>query len=252
MSHTRMYVNGFSALHKSGIFTAEGLRAWGGDQNGPADVKRDQVLSSPFPSFGKLNIPDKLAFSSGASALSKVSEPGGDKTGICMCIPQGSLSTDLFFMDSVNKGFPSPAYFSATLPSSTIADLAIYFKLKGPDRIICGGDAPALSALDTAAYWLTKRKADKILWISVWEKSPINESSESDCAASMFLSLEPGQDTISEIILDLEPSGPAPDQAILNEQDLFMEVIGALMNKEQKIIYISESGFRGYISLQHK
>jgi hypothetical protein len=253
MSSIKLYISGFSALHRDGIYTPDGITPWERDQKGPLDVRRNQVLPSPYPSFGKLNIPDRLAFSAAASALSRTNQTVGEKTGICMCIPQGSLSTDLLYMDSVLNGFPSPAFFSATLPSSTIADIAIFFKLKGPDRIFCGGDLPGFSALDTAAYWLKSRKAERVLWVAVWESSgDFTETPEkkTDCAIAILLSNTPESGCLAEMEFRPALLLTSKDQEC-NEQEIFMGVINSLMKKREEIISVPGRGFRGYISLRY-
>ncbi len=70
-------------------------------------------------------------------------------------------------MESMLSGFPSPAIFSATLPSSAIADIAIYFGLKGPNRVIAGNAASGLTAFDLAVSLIETGKAACVLSLSV-------------------------------------------------------------------------------------
>jgi hypothetical protein len=70
-------------------------------------------------------------------------------------------------METVAAGFPGPAVFSATLPSSAIADVAIYFGIKGPNRVCAGNAASGLTAFELAALLLQSGKADAALVLSV-------------------------------------------------------------------------------------
>ena len=258
MNSTTIYIESFSALHADGFFSPAGRQNWENDQMGPRDIRRPQVLSSIFPLFGKLNVPDKLAFSTAALALSGVSDPGGEQTGISIGIPYGSLSTDLKYAESVKGGFPSPAYFSATLPSSPISDIAIYYGIKGPNRIYAGGDCPGLSALNTASILLSGGKATRMLSLSVWE-SELTENnylkkkpSTPDCAAALFCTSAADEKTIAEMELYL---GSGNKQSIKNsfiEQEIFMEIVNALIKKETVRISVSQNGFEGYISLRYR
>jgi hypothetical protein len=162
-----LYCESFSALLPEGIITPGGLRPWTGGQDGPADVAREQVLDKPYPSFGKLSLPDRLAFSAASLALSAC--PVGDKesAGIFLGLPAGSISTDLRYMESVLAGFPGPALFSATLPSSAIADVAIFFGLKGENRVIAGGPESGLVAFDCACAMLAAGTTGRAIVLSV-------------------------------------------------------------------------------------
>lgn len=256
MNSTTIYIESFSALHTDGFFSPAGRQNWEDDQRGPLDIRRPQVLSSIFPLFGKLNVPDKLAFSAAALALSGVDSPGGEQTGISIGVPYGSLSTDLKYAESVKSGFPSPAYFSATLPSSTISDIAIYYGIKGPNRIYAGGDCPGLSALDTASILLSGGKAARMLSLTVWESQLAENNylkkkpSTPDCAAALFCTSVAGEGTIAEMELYL---GSGNEQGIKNgfiEQEIFMGIVKALIKKEGLRISVSGNGFEGYISLR--
>jgi hypothetical protein len=163
-----IYLESFSALLPEGIITPGGVRLWDeAGQSGPADVTRGQVLDKPYLAFGKLSLPDRLAFSVSSLVLSSYPVADKDSAGICLGLPAGSLSTDLRYMESVCAGFPSPAVFSATLPSSAIADIAIFFGLKGGNRVIAGDAGSGLVALDCACTMLAAGKASTVIVVSV-------------------------------------------------------------------------------------
>ncbi len=162
-----IFIDSFGALLPEGIVGPSQTRSWDEGQSGPRDVRRDQVLSEPYVNFGKLMLPDKLAFCAAAVALAGYEPADKERTAITLGIPAGSLSTDVRYLDSVSAGFPSPAVFSATLPSSAITDIAIFFGLKGPNRVIAGSAASELSALECAVSLLASGKATSVVSLSV-------------------------------------------------------------------------------------
>jgi hypothetical protein len=192
-----LYINGCGAVTSQGIYSASSHKFWDSTQASIDLIRRDQVLSTPLPLFGKLCFPDKLAFSAASLALEGITELPQDRSGISIAIPYGSLTTDMFFMESALGPLPSPAWFSATLPSSTIADIAIYYKFKGPDRVFCGGNSPVFDALSAASDLLSLGKASVVLFCAVWAIDPSNRAKLNtstlidDAAFALLLSSEP-------------------------------------------------------------
>jgi hypothetical protein len=205
-----IFINGYSLIDNNKYCSLTGTIAWGDDQNGPKDIRRDQVLSVPFLTFGKLQFPEKLAFSAGSLALAN-NEFTQESTGICLGIPNGSLSTDLDYLKSTQDGFPSPAIFSATLPSSPIADLAIFHKIKGPDRVYAGGDCPCLDALDSACYFLSSGKAMSMVFIALWE----------DISTAFALCLSTQYQSKTRLVID---NSPGTKEIKHTEKDLLLEL----------------------------
>jgi hypothetical protein len=174
---TALYCDSFAALLPEGIIAPAGITPWNSVQSGPADVTREQVLDKPYLSFGKLSLPDKLAFSVASLTLAASAPPEKESAGISLGLPAGSLSTDLRYMESVLGGFPSPAVFSATLPSSAIADIAIFFGLKGENRVVCGGAESGCVALELALSMLKGGRASAVIVLSVNAVEPQDFSS---------------------------------------------------------------------------
>ncbi len=159
------HVRSYAAITAEGMCSPRVTAPWREDQNGPADIQRDQVMKEPFTGFGKLRIAEKLAFSAAALTIADC-DGGMQSLGISLGTTCGSISTDLRYQESVTAGFPRPAFFSATLPSSPIAEIAIYFKLTGPNRAFAGENAPA-AALEHAIRALHHTKAPGMLVIAV-------------------------------------------------------------------------------------
>ncbi len=126
--------------------------------NSLADIPRESVYSEPYRHFGKMGDTEKLMFSAVSLALKGISIP--ESTGIVCAVPNGSLTTDCAYMQSVNEQFPSPSLFAATLPSSLIAELAIPFTLRGPNRVLAGNDQ---SAVLLNALFLIERGCDFVV-----------------------------------------------------------------------------------------
>lgn len=239
----RFYVQAFAALHKTGMYSsAKGYIPWKKDQSGnPLDVQRKQVYDKLFTGFGKLNAADKLAFGSASLVLSNFSDFDGEKTGISLGNTFGCLSTDLRYAESVVDGFPSPAYFAATLPSSPIADIAILFKLKGPDRTIVDTVAPGFLALDNAMQILACKKAQSMIALLVNGIEP-NEvdfsfinSAESECNFSYAFLLTTARRNSGlnyEISLEIDTHAHNNSQN-RSEESYFFEMIKAMMQKKK-------------------
>ncbi|MBN1575932.1 MAG: hypothetical protein JW913_05230 [Chitinispirillaceae bacterium] len=261
MNSATVTVRSFSSIDAAGITTAEGFIAWESGQAGPRDIRRPQVLSAPYVAFGKLNLPDKLVFSASSLALRGRAPVDPEKTGIFLGIPHGSLSTDLLYRESLQGGAPSPALFSATLPSSAVTDIAIYHHIKGPDVVFAGGDAPLFAALEYGVMMLQCRRCTEALIVYVDEgtiavrAAPTQEEiAPGPCAYALLLGTCPPPPVpplpLSAIIAlkrietsdNRQPSG--------TERELMARLITALLKKESLRIPVSSDGFRGYISLQ--
>jgi hypothetical protein len=243
MNIRNLAITGFGLLDVSGYHSLNGSFQWESDQKGPADIKRSQVLSKMYLGFGKLNLPDRLAFA--AAALALPAQFDGLSTGITIGIPYGSLSTDLAYMDSVRSGTPSPALFSATLPSSSITDIAIYFGIKGPDRVFTGVDTPVLYALESAGMMIQNGKCDNALVIGVWETDNVSRCS----AAALFLG--DGQRNPGAAQINLSDFDAAMMEMLQfnDEKEIFSMIGKSLLNRNGCRIRGLESGWNGQISL---
>jgi hypothetical protein len=243
MNIRNLAVAGFGLLDVSGHHSFSGSFQWESDQRGPADVKRSQVLSKMYLGFGKLNLPDRLAFA--AAALALPAQIDGCSTGITIGIPKGSLSTDLAYMDSVRSGTPSPALFSATLPSSSITDIAIYFGIKGPDRVFTGVDTPVLYALESAGMMIDNGKCDNVLVIGVWETDNVSQCS----AVALFLGDTKRYPDAAAI--DLSDSDTAMMEMLQfsDEKEIFTMIGKSLLNRNGCRIRGLTSGWNGQILL---
>ncbi len=243
MNIRNLAITGFGLLDGSGYHSLKGSFQWESDQNGPGDIKRSQVLSKMYLGFGKLNLPDRLAFA--AAALALPAQFDGLATGITIGIPYGSLSTDLAYMDSVRSGTPSPALFSATLPSSSITDIAIYFGIKGPDRVFTGVTTPALYALESAGMMIQNRKCNNALVIGVWETDNVSQCS----AAAFFLGDEQRNPDVVRISLSDFDATMMEMLQFNDEKEIFSMIGKSLLNRNQCRIRGIESGWNGQISL---
>jgi hypothetical protein len=162
-----LFLDSFAAVLPEGMWRPGAYAPWNGGQKGPDDISREQILDKPYPGFGKLHLADRLAFAAVAMLFSNYGPSSGDKNGIILATPAGSFSTDMHYLQSLAEAHPSPALFSATLPSSAIADAAIYFGLKGPNRVIAGDETSGLCAFEQALLLLQKNRAESMVVISL-------------------------------------------------------------------------------------
>ena len=89
--------------------------------------------------FGRLDLQSQLSLLAVASLKINLDEFANGRTGIVFAASAGSLSTDVNFWDGRNGvGGPSPTLFAYTLPSAAVGEIAIHFKLTGPDLCFVG------------------------------------------------------------------------------------------------------------------
>jgi hypothetical protein len=222
------------------------------------------VLASPYIAFGKLNLPDKLAFS--ASSLAFCDHPPFDreKTGILLAIPRGSLSTDRLYAESISRGIPSPALFSATLPSSPVADIAIYHRITGPDIVFAGGDAPFLSALEYGMLQLRSKRLIDALVVLIDEgtETPgVTDAATARAAMPSSCALLLGPDTETGIAPASQTAWIAfeyaencfNDRTPPSGKDVRpADLIAALRNRNSLHMPVSAGAFKGYISVNYE
>jgi hypothetical protein len=252
------YIQSYGALTANGIYAyGQPVMPYDPDQHSPLDIKRAQVYDLPHMTFGKLQPSDRLAFSAAALAFKNYSDFASETTGISMGSTFGSLSTDMRYMESVAEGFPRPAYFSATLPSSPVAEVAIMFKLKGLNRVFCGGASCGLQALESAQRSLTLKKATTMLCIVVTALDTkdtslpwVNTSQPITSAAYAFIcsSTLSSQGLNARISLKNEPSANNSMTSIA-EESYFLSIIQALTKNESFSLAIKTADYTGTFSL---
>ena len=132
------------------------------------EIGRQEVYSQPYRGFGKLAPVDKLAFSAASLAL-ETSKKHTTNTAIVLSTTRGSYTRDQEYWHSVQEGFARPALFSATLPSSPIAEIAINFHLTGANRVLSAPSFREYHLLLNALMML--KKESSVLLVSVDEKA---------------------------------------------------------------------------------
>jgi hypothetical protein len=248
-----LFVDGFASLTADGICSRTGLVPWVPGQHGPADVHRSQVLSAPLPSFGKLTLPDKLAFSVVSALVSHSCCTLEESIGVCMENPCGSLSTDLRYAESIVSGSPSPALFSATLPSSAVSEIAIFYKLKGPNRVLAGEDTGGLACLDAAVRLIASGKAQRMLVVLVRAfEATIGFAPCGDAlpaTAQAFALLVSATPSSHSLPLRLDVAQPAEPAQSADGADYLRVVIEHLFAGTGAHVQVAGHGYAGAISL---
>jgi hypothetical protein len=253
-----LYVHAFAVLHRSGINSAgSGHRRWDANQQGPLEVRRSQVFSQPLPTFGKLLPVERLAFGVSALIFADVNWSAGESTGISLGSRFGSYGADMRFMESVVEGTPRPAFFSATLPSAPVAEAAIQFGLKGPNRVVCGGECAGLQALETAMRVIRAGKAAAMLVLEIdgleqmdRQSPPIaTHPSVAACACGVLIATSrPVHAPAWRIALkgDFRQDNRSPAAA----ESYFSEALMGLTGGESVCRPISSPDFQGTISME--
>ncbi|MBD3320856.1 MAG: hypothetical protein GF350_07160 [Chitinivibrionales bacterium] len=251
-----MYINSFGGVHKTGIYSPAGGTGWDPSQSGPDDIRRKQVLDKPYLSFGKLQLAEKLAFAAASLLFKGISEQNHERTGICIGSPYGSFSTDIAYMQSVISGFPSPAMFSATLPSSAVADIAIYYKCMGPNRVVSERGSSGLAALVLAAKALMHNKADSMIVLALNALAPRHReiplldripATENYAFALLCTAQNRSRTPCPKISLDIQYRHDS--QAELSDELYFYTLISLLAADNCGEIDINTHSYTGHISL---
>ncbi len=96
--------------------------------------------------FGRLDLLSQLAVLAVESLGIDFSTMPPDRVGICIAVRAGSLSTDVEYWKGRDAvGGPSPMLFAYTLPSSAIGEIAIRYRITGPNLCFVGNEALALT-----------------------------------------------------------------------------------------------------------
>ena len=101
----------------------------------PADLKAARL----GPRFGRLDQASQLALLAVELLGIDFEKLPRERIGICLAARAGSLSTDVEFWKGRDAvGGPSPTLFAYTLPSAAVGEIAIHFKITGPDLCFVG------------------------------------------------------------------------------------------------------------------
>ncbi len=251
------YLLSFASLDPSGMHTPHGYTPWKTGQHGPEDVERSQVLDRPYPGFGKLSVADRLAFGVASLLLGACGAVNADECGVCLGNATGSLSVDLRYWESVTAGFPSPGLFAATLPSSPVSDIAIFYGMKGPNRIIAGNEASGIHALFEAMTMLDRKKAASMLVVSLYALDPCDRGTRlmplqspagNRARAFLLSSTKRGGDHEPRIVLRRSPAKQG--QSVDPAADPLDGLVGLLMEKKYGRVDFAVEDEYGSLSLE--
>lgn len=104
-------------------------------------VEADLASARLGQRFGRLDLQSRLALLAVASLQINFDDLPRDRVGICLAASAGSLSTDVNYWNGRNGvGGPSPTLFAYTLPSAAVGEVAIHFRLTGPNLCFVGDD----------------------------------------------------------------------------------------------------------------
>jgi 3-oxoacyl-(acyl-carrier-protein) synthase len=89
--------------------------------------------------FGRLDLQSQLSLLAVESLNLDFNGMARERTGICLATSAGSLSTDVnFWQGRDGTGGRSPTLFAYTLPSAAAGEIAIHFKVTGPNLCFVG------------------------------------------------------------------------------------------------------------------
>lgn len=113
--------------------------------------------------FGRLDLQSQLSLLAVAALKIDFTAFASGRIGIIFAASAGSLSTDVNFWEGRHGvGGPSPTLFAYTLPSAAVGEIAIHFKLTGPDLCFVGDGK---NLLPEAADMIQRGEADACVCI---------------------------------------------------------------------------------------
>jgi 3-oxoacyl-(acyl-carrier-protein) synthase len=96
--------------------------------------------------FGRMDLLSQLSLLSVESLGLDFEILDRSRIAVCTSVTAGSLATDIDYWKGRNDvGGPSPTLFAYTLPSSAIGEIAIRYRLTGPNLCFVGSDAMLLA-----------------------------------------------------------------------------------------------------------
>lgn len=116
------------------------------------------------PRFGRLDRLSQLALLAVDSLGVDFDTVPREQVGICLAARTGSLSTDVeYWNDRGAVGGPSPTLFAYTLPSAALGEIAIRYRLTGPNLCFVGEDTGVVAE---AADWIERGEAEACICVS--------------------------------------------------------------------------------------
>jgi 3-oxoacyl-(acyl-carrier-protein) synthase len=113
--------------------------------------------------FGRMDLLSQLALLSVESLGVNFESMDRTRIAICMAVTAGSLPTDIeYWKGRREPGGPSPTLFAYTLPSSAIGEIAIRYRLTGPNLCFVGSRA---NLLNEARDLIDREEADACICI---------------------------------------------------------------------------------------
>ncbi len=199
-------MNDLSIIAASQVTSADLARARSGFNSGAELGSR----------FGRLDLQSQLALLAVASLRVDFSALPPARTGICLVASAGSLATDVNFWNGRHGGGgPSPTLFAYTLPSAAAGEIAIHFKLTGPNLCFVGDSQ---IALPEAADLTRRGEADACVCVFCEVVSP-------ECA--QFVAVPP----VAAACAVLLRRGPGPRP--WSELDRDIKALSALISPPQ-------------------
>ncbi len=176
----KIYITAFGYIDSTGFGDIASHRSW-------ADIGVDnfaqchwkQLFDSPFDRFGRLDTFSKHVVA--AVELLGLTMPCDDvkdnDTAIYVGTEFGSYQVDQQFYKSITQpGGASPKLFSYTLPSTAIGEVAIRYKITGPNLCVSAGKSSGLVALWQSAELLKTRQVSSCITIVSNAGSPESSS----------------------------------------------------------------------------
>lgn len=192
----KIYITAFGYIDAAGFGNHAAGRSWADIGVGNfTQCQWKQLFDSPFDRFGRLDTFSKHVVA--AVELLGLPLPCGDvkdnETAIYVGTEFGSCQVDKQFYQSLTQpGGASPKLFSYTLPSTAIGEVAIRYKITGPNLCVSAGQSSGLVALWQSAELLKNREVNSCITIM----SNARSSESSSFALLLSINLPPDQSNV--------------------------------------------------------
>ena len=167
--------------------------------------------------FGRLDKLSQLAVLAVESLGVDFDAERRERIGICVAAKSGSLATDVEYWQGRDAvGGPSPTLFAYTLPSSALGEIAIRYRLTGPNLCFAGEDK---DLLPEAADMIQRGEADACVCVSCDALTP---------TAADVLGSTPAATACAAYLERRNRAGPAPIFEIHRDTPSLCDIVRAL------------------------
>ena len=123
------------------------------------------ISSRPNERFGRFDLLTKYALAAVELLNLPLDEPKDSSKALILETQSGSLAVDEHYYSSKQQNPPSPALFTYTLPSVALGEIAIRYRLTGPNLTILSQNIAGTLGLLESARMLWRKECSEVIFI---------------------------------------------------------------------------------------